>query len=113
MKVSLALHSPKLVCEWSDKNDISPVDVTYGSNRKAWWRGTCGHEWLASVKNRVNGAGCPYCSGNKVLEGFNDLSAVRRELVPEWSKRNHKSPTQVNAWFNQIPRSRAVGVFDL
>ena len=33
-----------------------------------------GHKYKASLKLRcVRGQGCPFCSGNKVLTGFNDL----------------------------------------
>ncbi|WP_349126611.1 zinc-ribbon domain-containing protein, partial [Dorea longicatena] len=32
---------------------------TFGSNKKVWWKGTCGHEWQTSVKARSNGEKCP------------------------------------------------------
>ena len=67
MKRILALENPELVLEWSENNELSPMDVTIGSHKKVWWKGKCGHEWEAIIKNRVNGSGCPYCSGNKVL----------------------------------------------
>ena len=38
------LH-PELVFEWSEKNlPLTPDDITFGSNKKIWWKGTCGHE---------------------------------------------------------------------
>lgn len=56
--------------------------LTSGSNRKVLWRGSCGHEWMAHVANRVNGGGgCPYCSGAKVLPGFNDLNTTHPDLA--------------------------------
>lgn len=89
MKKSLAETHPFLIQEWSDKNlPLTPAQITYGSNKRVWWKGACGHEWLAVVKNRVQGAGCPYCSSNRLLPGFNDLAAKRPELAEEWSDRN-------------------------
>lgn len=96
---SLAEIYPELVKEWSEKNlPLTPKDVSYGSNKKVFWLGGCGHEWQATVKNRGNGSGCPYCSGNRVLQGFNDLDTLQPELVKEWSDRNMPfSPDQVTA----------------
>ncbi len=89
MKESFADHNPLLELEWSKKNlPVIPSGITYGSNRRVWWKGPCGHEWQATVKNRVNGSGCPYCSGNKLLKGFNDLATLKPEIVSEWSEKN-------------------------
>ena len=89
MKRLLVIEYPELSKEWSDKNKISVREVTVGSHNKVWWKGTCGHEWEAIVKNRVNGSGCPYCSGNRVLLGFNDLATLFPKLVREWDEDNY------------------------
>ena len=89
MKESLEEKCPQLAREWSDRNlPLTPADITVGSSKRAWWKGICGHEWQAIIKNRTNGAGCPYCSGNKLLKGFNDLASLKPELVSEWSDKN-------------------------
>ena len=49
-----------------------------------WWADEFGHEWQSQVNNRANGTGCPYCSNNAVLPGFNDLATKRREVAAEW-----------------------------
>ncbi len=70
-----ATLEPELALEWSDKNKIlKPTTVGTGSHKKIIWKGKCGHEWTASVKNRVKGSGCPYCSHNLVLEGISSSS---------------------------------------
>ena len=99
MGKSFAEVHPELISEWSDRNaPIKVTDITYGSNKKYWWIGKCGHEWLASPKSRHVGEECPYCAGMRVLEGFNDLASVRPELVAEWSSENEPlKPTEVNA----------------
>ncbi|MDG9679005.1 zinc-ribbon domain-containing protein [Micromonospora sp. DH14] len=33
-----------------------------GSDFKAWWLGSCGHQWQATVTNRRRGTGCPTCT---------------------------------------------------
>ena len=59
-------HNPKVASEWhlSKNGNLKPENFTYGSKTKVWWR--ChkveGHEWEATINNRGNGSGCPYCS---------------------------------------------------
>ena len=32
----------KLISEWSDKNlPLTPDKITFGSNKKVWWKGAC------------------------------------------------------------------------
>ena len=60
MNNSLAEVHPELVSEWSEKNlTLTPDDITFGSNKKVWWRGACGHEWQARVA---------YLNGSKAVE---------------------------------------------
>ena len=50
MNNSLAEVHPELVSEWSEKNlPLTPDIITFGSNKKAWWEGACGHEWQATI----------------------------------------------------------------
>ncbi len=86
--VSFADRYPDLVPEWAGENEIRPEDVSYGSNKKIIWNGRCGHTWEATAKNRGNNHGCPYCSGNKVLKGVNDLATLFPELAAEWDESN-------------------------
>lgn len=74
----LATLKPALAAEWSSKNDpLKPTMVTIGSHKKVIWQDKYGHEWTATVKSRaLNGTGCPYCSHNKILVGFNDLETL-------------------------------------
>ena len=104
--------------EWHpDKNNnLSPYDISGSSHTLVWWLGACGHEWEQTphARNRKNESGklvgCPYCSGNKVLAGFNDLAAKHPELAREWhpTKNGTLLPSQVTAgsyrkvfWFRE------------
>lgn len=40
---------------------------------------------MAAVSARtMNGSGCPYCAGRKVLAGFNDLATREPEIAKQW-----------------------------
>ena len=80
---SILVTHPQLAAEWSEKNEITPDDVTAGAHDRVWWKGKCGHEWQAVVNNRTHGTGCPYCTTRATLTGFNDLATLRPDLAAE------------------------------
>lgn len=98
----LATKYPEIAAEWSTKNlPLKPTMVSAGSHKKIIWVDKLGHEWTASVKSRVQGSGCPYCSHNLVLAGFNDLASRFPEIASEWSERNLPlTPDKVTAFKN-------------
>ena len=97
MNNSLAEVHPELISEWSEKNlPLTPDDITFGSNKKVWWKGACGHEWQTIVKARSNGEKCPICSGAIVIAGINDLATLKPLLAKQWSKKNKIKPTEVS-----------------
>ena len=97
MSNSLAAVHPELIAEWSEKNlPLTPDSITFGSNKKVWWKGACGHEWETSIKARSSGEKCPICSGARVVAGINDLSTLKPELASEWSEENEIKPTEVS-----------------
>lgn len=103
MRISFAKAHPELIPEWSDKNMLTPQKVSFGSNQMVWWIGACEHEWQASPKARSNGAGCPYCSGKRVLQGVNDLATIDSHLVDEWdTEKNDISPVEVTAGSSKV-----------
>lgn len=58
----LASLRPDLVASWSDKNIISPDEVSVSSSYRATWICEKGHEWDSYVYNRSYGKDCPRCS---------------------------------------------------
>lgn len=69
MNNSLAEVHPELVSEWSEKNlTLTPDDITFGSNKKVWWRGACGHEWQASVKVSITLRFCTFFTLKKCTD---------------------------------------------
>ncbi len=97
------IDNAELMAEWNwEKNNelgFDPKTLTLGSNKKVSWKCGKGHEWYAAVKNRKNGNGCPYCAGQKVLKGYNDLSTINPTLAEEWNheKNNGLTPKDVTA----------------
>lgn len=83
--------------------DIDVDKLTLGSYRKVWWIGKCGHEWEARVFSRVGGTGCPYCSGSKILVGFNDLGSNFPKVASEWhpTKNGTLTPQQITSYNNK------------
>ena len=92
---------PKLADEWdTEKNGCGPEYIVATSSKRAWWRCGLGHCWEVSALSRVyHNSGCPYCSGRKVLAGFNDLASQKPELAARWDYEKNGSlrPEQVTA----------------
>ena len=99
-KNDLATIYPDLSKEWNyEKNgNLTPHNITSGSRKKVWWLCEHGHTYEQLICKRVNrGYSCPYCSGHKVLKGFNDLATVNPQLAKEWhpTKNNGLTPFDV------------------
>ena len=78
---------PKLAAQWhpTKNENLNPKQVIAGTHKKVWWLGECGHSWNTSVNNRTfNNSKCPYCFGNKILAGFNDLTTTHPKLAAQW-----------------------------
>ncbi len=62
-----------------DTSKIAPM-----SNKKMPWRCELGHKWNAVVGNRTfKNYGCPVCSNQQLLSGFNDLKTKFPEIAAE------------------------------
>lgn len=91
---------PEIAKEWHPvKNgELTPSDVSFGTNKKVWWICKNGHEWEASVAKRSSGGrGCPYCANKAVLTGYNDMASKFPDLVAEWhpTKNGELTPATV------------------
>ena len=67
-----------------------------GSNDYAHWKWKLGHTWRAMINARKQGENCPYCAGQKVWPGFNDLKTKDPALAAEWDyEKNEQSTSEV------------------
>jgi hypothetical protein len=63
-----------------------PRGIFAQSNKRHKWKCKLGHEWLAVVGSRTSkGTGCPFCSGQSVLNGFNDLATTHPDIAKQAS----------------------------
>ena len=83
----LATLFPTIAAEF-DPEKNAPLDARQLSphtNRKVWWRCGKGHSYSATVNSRTSRhTDCPYCTGKKVLAGFNDLATVEPRIAAQW-----------------------------
>ena len=80
----LATTHPHLLESWDyEKNTILPTDIVVGHEQHVFWKCEHGHSWSSTPKNRRH-YGCPYCAGQKVWPGFNDLATKFPEIAAQW-----------------------------
>ena len=61
-----------------------PTTVAEMSNQKKDWKCKKGHIYSSVISSRTaNGTGCPFCSGRKVIVGFNDLQTKYPDIAVE------------------------------
>lgn len=79
----LASKNPELAARWHPTKNypLTPNQVAEWSQKRVWWVCSKGHEWEAKIAKRH---GCPICSGQKVLVGYNDFESNHKELAKEW-----------------------------
>ena len=78
----LATTHPDLAAELVDQT--LATQLGFGSGKSVEW--SCKahrHVWEAAVSSRSSGIGCPYCSGNSLMLGFNDLATTHPDLAAE------------------------------
>lgn len=78
---------PDIAVDWHPtlNGDLLPTMVTEHSGQSVWWCCELGHAYQARINSRTGkGSGCPYCTGRKVLAGFNDLATVHPDLARQW-----------------------------
>ena len=114
----LAAEHPDLLKLWdyekNNANNINVNTITCGSNIEAWWRcNKYNHSYKMKINKRVSYGYdcCPYCSGRRVLRGFNDLNSKYPKLVnSEWDYEKNNaiglkpyevtSHSSVKAWWH-------------
>ena len=100
-ETDLATVNPRLASEWDyeTNGDLTPADVTAGSQKKVGWICTKGHRWTAAIVNRTNGGGCPYCAGRKEK----GLVSTNPKLAAEWDyeANGNLKPTDVTVGSNK------------
>ena len=96
----LSNNKEYILQEWDYKKNeelgLSPDNVGQSSNQKVWWVCPRGHSYDMSISDRSKENGqCPYCSGRRLLLGYNDLKSQYLEVVKDWDyEKNDKGPEE-------------------
>lgn len=98
---SLQTLYPDIAKEWHPTKNgaLTPDMFDFGSIENVWWKcSKCNGEWRTTINLRTNQkTQCPFCTGKKVLKGFNDLATLRPDLVLDWDlKKNSKKPDEIS-----------------
>ena len=98
----LATIYPNIATEWHPtlNGNLHPNEVFSSSSKMVWWVCDKGHSYQQTIKNRtLKHFCCSYCSGHRVLKGFNDLASVRPDVAKEWcyEKNEGKTPYDFTA----------------
>ena len=77
----------------NNANNLKPDEIIYKSSIKACWHCTdCNGDYDMQINDKtMRKHGCPYCSGHKVLKGFNDFQSKYDKLVNsewDWERNN-------------------------
>ena len=61
---------PNLIKEWhpTKNGNLNPRNVSIDHATKVWWLCKNGHEWEATVEDRIDGLGCLVCTSELVKE---------------------------------------------
>lgn len=99
--VFLQVSHPHIYAQLYDaKNSQDGIDtsqLTSGMHMRVWWQCEQGHAWQAVVYSRIKNE-CPYCSGRKILSGYNDLQTLAPKVAVQFhpSKNGDLSPSTLS-----------------
>ena len=96
--ISINEEFPELINFWDfEKNERSPDHYTSGSKSIVWWKCNEGHSYDSKISTRVKTSGCPYCSNQRILSGYNDFASQRPELLKLWNySKNNIDPCEIS-----------------
>jgi len=99
-ETDLATTHPELLSEWDyKKNEISPSEISYGTQKKVWWLCPQGHSYLSAIAKKTSGRNCPYCSHKKILIGFNDFKTLCPDIAKDWDvSKNATTPENYSSY---------------
>ena len=82
--------APDLVKEWhpTANGNLTPKNVKILNSKGVWWICNKSHEWIATIKSRIDGSGCPLCT--KDAEKFlthDDKTNSREKFSNSYTKK--------------------------
>ena len=101
---SLSQIAPILVKEWhpTENGNLNPRNLEVVYPQKVWWLCNQGHEWQATIKNRISNNDCPICE----KEGINKEADIGLSIPMVGIQRRKHKRFKTNAIaVLQIPKS--------
>lgn len=86
---------PELIVDYSTVNPKKISEVFFKYGLALLWTCTEEHTYRRTVELKLRKSYCPYCSNEKLLEGYNSLFMTHPELIEEWSPRNTSDPEKL------------------
>ena len=73
--------APDLIKEWhpTANGNLTPRNVKISHPKRVWWICNKSHKWMATIKSRINGYGCPQCRKDVVDFQPHDDKAISRQ----------------------------------
>ena len=96
--------APTLVKEWhtTANDNLNPRNLEVVYPKKVWWLCKQGHEWQATIKNRIGNNDCPICE----KEGINKAANLSLSIPMVGKQRRKHKRFKANAIaVLQIPKS--------
>jgi hypothetical protein len=99
----LATTHPELAEQWhpSKNGELRPEQTIFARRDPCWWICLLDHAWSLPPRMRMRGknvSGCPFCTNQRLLTGFNDIQSRRPDLAKVWDfDKNLVSPSEVLA----------------
>lgn len=91
MRKTVAMYCQEHELDWilhqwdTEKNELTPHEVSYGSKRHIWWKCKAGHSWQSNVGAKLKFRYyCPYCNGQRIISGVNDFATLYPEAFQQW-----------------------------
>eukprot|EP00741_Cyanophora_paradoxa_P020142 tig00000219_g19443.t1 len=104
----LSVVCPDVALEWHEKNELTPDDVTYGSNKRVWWRCPVdqAHEWEAVITDRtLKRSSCPFCApSGRAVPPEKSLATLNKKAAAEWhpERNGTRTPETIRAQSNLV-----------
>ena len=77
--------------------------LTPGRRAPVNWKCENGHSWPATVSNRLRGSACGFCTGKRLLKGYNDLQTKFPLIALQWDYEcNENGPDDYLAHSNAV-----------
>lgn len=89
-KNSKSLNTHEVARFYSSENHQPPENLTWHSQYEVLWHCPNGepHQFKRKVAKMIVSSLCPYCTGKRLLVGFNDLATTDPELASQWNSQN-------------------------